>query len=267
MILGAIAGDIVGSPYEFNNTKGIVFPLFSTDSRPTDDSVMTIAIAQAVMRSLDEALPLSQAAVECMHDLGHAYPRAGYGYKFAEWLRTPVEQCRPYGSWGNGSAMRVSPVAWAYDTLELVEEKAAQTAEVTHNHPSAIAGAQAIAAGVFLARNGVSKSEIAKYVSNRYGYDLAFSLDDIRDGYEFDVSCAGSVPVAFAAFLEGDSFENVVRKAVSVGGDSDTIGSMAAALAQAVYGIPSEIETECRSLLDRKLIVVNDLFCERFLRC
>ena len=214
MIIGAIVGDVIGSPYECDNANDDSLPLFCDRSRPTDDSIMTLAVAWAVLRSADGSATLQQATIECMHALGRVYPKAGYGGRFTEWLRTPLANCSPYGSWGNGSAMRVSPVAWAFDSLELVERAAAQTAEVTHNHPSAITGAQAIAGAVFLARNGASKKETWEYVSTRYGYDLDFTIEIIRESYEF----AGSVPVAIVAYLEGSSFEDVVRRAVYVGG-------------------------------------------------
>ena len=265
MILGAIVGDIVGSRYEFWNTKTTDFPLFSRDSRYTDDSVMTLAVARALMRAEDEGYPLSYAFAECMRELGRAYPDAGYGGKFRKWLRSAEAYPQPYNSWGNGSAMRVSPVAWAFDTLELVEFVATESAKVTHNHPEGIRGAQAIATCTYLVvRAGLSKDEIRAFVRERYGYALDFTLDEIRDAYEFDVSCQGSVPQAIEAFLESESFEDAVRRAVSIGGDSDTIGAMTASIAQGFYGVPAEIEQAARQRLDTIQLEINDAFCERF---
>ncbi len=225
---------------------------------------MTLAIAWAILKTEGLEPGFKKAIIEGMHALGHEYPKAGYGYKFAEWLRTPIESCSAYGSWANGSAMRVSPVGWAYNSLEITEKMAKLSAEVTHNHPSGIRGAQAISAGIFLARTGNPKPAIKKYITSKYGYNLDFTLDEIRPQYSFDVSCDGSVPIAFAAFFEGGSFEETARKAVSVGGDSDTICSMACALSQGLYGIPESIEKECRTRLDQRLLSINDAFCAQF---
>ena len=205
MILGALVGDIVGSPYEFANMKTKEFPLVSEKSHFTDDSVMTMAIAHALTKrpkgsEIDE-LEFEQAVIDSMQEFGGLYPRASYGGMFRRWLISGNP--RPYNSWGNGSAMRVSPVAWYFDDLESVERFAAVTARVTHNHPEGIKGAKATAAAIFMARKGSSKDEIKSYITGKYGYDFDRKLDDIRPDYEFDVSCRGSVPIAIIAFLKG----------------------------------------------------------------
>ena len=228
-MLGAIAGDIIGSPYEFNrnNIKTTDFPLFSERSRFTDDTVMSFAVAKAIMRSIPvrggipEMTDFAETVIDSMHELGHAYPKAGYGSKFVVWLAKRLRE--PYGSFGNGSAMRVSPIAWAFDDLETVEVFAGISAMVSHNHPEGIKGAQAVASAIFLALAKNSKDQIRDYISEKYGYDLSRSLDEIRPSYKFDATCPGSVPEAITAFLEGKNYEDTVRKAVSIGGDSRSI--------------------------------------------
>ena len=254
MIFGAIIGDVIGSPYEFrrNNIKTTEFPLISEYSRFTDDSVMTFAVAHALMNwkkgeEIDES-EFEEAVKESMLEFGNKYPKAGYGSKFVKWLGSRNPQ--PYNSYGNGSAMRVSPVAWYFDDLESVERFAAASARPSHNHPEGIKGAQATAAAIFLSRTGKSKADIKSYISIRYGYDLSRTLDEIRPDYDFDATCQGSVPEAIIAFLEGNSFEDVIRRAVSVGGDSDTIAAIAGSIAQGMYGIPDEIEKQIMPLLD-----------------
>lgn len=260
-ILGACVGDTIGSMYEFSNVKTTEFPLFGEWTEFTDDTVMTLAVADALLKSKEDLQPISYVFVESMRELGRAYPNAGYGGRFASWLESGLAHPRPYNSWGNGSGMRVSPVAWAFDSLELVEYVAAESAKVTHNHPEGIKGAQAIAGCTYLARAGKGNSEIRDYACGRFGYELGFTLDDIREDYIFDVSCQGSVPQAIQAFLESDSFENAVRLAVSIGGDSDTIAAMTGAIAQARYGVPEDIENEVRSKLPEGLLAINDRFC------
>ena len=268
-MLGAIAGDIIGSPYEFNrnNIKTTDFPLFSKRSHFTDDTVMTFAVAQAVMRVIPvrgiipDKNAFTEAVIDSMHELGHAYPKAGYGSKFVLWLSKRERQ--PYGSCGNGSAMRVSPVAWAFDDLETVETFAALSAAVTHNHPEGVKGAQAVAGAVFLANAGNSKEKIRDYITERYGYDLSRTLDEIRPSYEFDATCPGSVPEAITAFLEGNDFEDTIRKAVSIGGDSDTIACIAGAVAEAFYnGVPEGIMRETFARLDDRLREIFSQWCD-----
>lgn len=250
-MLGAIIGDIVGSPYEFESDKTKDFMLFSPHCRLTDDSIMTIAVGCACVEAdcYDED-NFERTLVEKMRELGRLYRGAGYGGMFYRWLMS--DHMQAYNSFGNGSAMRVSPTAYAVDTLEDVEQLAKWSAEVTHNHPEGVKGAQAIAAAIFLARTGSSKDEIKRYIEDKY-YDLDFTLDDIREGYSFDVTCQGSVPQAIECFLEAEDYEDAVRNAVSLGGDADTQAAMAGAIAEAFFGIPDEIQVEGLSYLDDTL--------------
>jgi len=238
-MFGAVLGDIVGSPYEFdwNNIKTKDFPLFSKYSHFTDDTVMTLAIAAAIMEVGTEAddETLKAAFVRWMRQLGRDYPDAGYGGNFGWWLGSAAP--RPYGSYGNGSAMRVSSVAWLYNTLEDVRRVARLSAEVTHNHPEGIKGAESVAAAIWLARTGCNKEEIRNYIEAEFGYDLHRTCDEIRPAYCHVESCQESVPQAIIAFLEGDGFEDVLRTAVSLGGDSDTIAAIAGSIAEGYYGV------------------------------
>lgn len=252
MILGAIVGDIIGSCYERNNIKTKDFDLVSKYSTFTDDSVMTIAVARA-LRKFEKGSSINEddfekVLIHSMQKLGKKYPYAGYGGGFQNWLRAKNPQ--PYNSWGNGSAMRVSAVAWYFDDLDTVEKFAELTAKVTHNHPEGIKGAQATAAAIFLARTGKSKDEIKNYITEKYHYDLTKTCDEIRPDYKFDVSCEGTVPQAITAFLEGENFEDAVRTAVSLGGDSDTLTCITAAISQGMWGIPVEIENLIMPKLD-----------------
>lgn len=257
MKLGAIIGDIIGSVYEFHNVKTTDFELFTGRSRFTDDSVMTVAVIQWLM---DDPMHSTQELVQIMQKFGRAYPTRGYGSSFRQWLFS--EQPKPYNSWGNGSAMRVSPVGLYASTLPEALQLARESAEVTHNHPEGIKGAQAIAASVFLAKEGRTKPYIKEYIEQTFGYDLNRTINEIRTYYTFDVSCQGSVPEAIIAFLEGNSFEEVIRLAVSIGGDSDTIACMAGAIAACRYTVPDEIETRCKNILakDKGLLELVELF-------
>lgn len=254
---GAILGDIIGSPYEFDRgSKTKKFPLFSPDSRFTDDTVMTIAVADAFLKiSPDwEDEKIRRQLIESMQHFGRAYPAIGYGAKFLRWLQE--EQPRPYGSWGNGSAMRVSAAGWLFDDLNTVLRMAKLSAEVSHDHPEAIKGAQATAAIIFLARSGSSKAAIRTYVEEAFEYDLSPSCDEIRPGYRHDVSCRGTVPPAITAFLEGTDFEDVIRTAVSLGGDCDTLTCIAGAMGEAFYGVPEELKQICQTYLPVDLLAV-----------
>ncbi|MBR3494059.1 MAG: ADP-ribosylglycohydrolase family protein [Clostridia bacterium] len=257
---GALLGDMIGAPYEFdrgNKTKD--FPLFSRRSEFTDDSVMTIAVAEALVSTLGEDDDSVRLAVQtAMRRWGRRYPDAGYGGNFFRWLRSRDPQ--PYGSWGNGSAMRVSAAGWLYDTLEETRHAAALTAEVTHNHPEGIKGAEATAAAIFLARTGRSKDEIREYIVREFGYDLSRTCDEIRPGYRHVESCQGTVPEAITAFLEGTDFEDVIRTAVSLGGDCDTLTCIAGGIAEAFYGVPDELIAECRQRITGEMRNVVDLF-------
>ncbi len=261
-MLGAIFGDIVGSHYEFDPTKNYDFQLLHEDSRPTDDTVMTLAVAKALMDTYGkDDDTIRRAVVKEMQRLGRKYHNAGYGGTFYHWLDNP--EPKPYNSYGNGSGMRVSAVGWLYPSLGQTLNMAKLTADVTHNHPEGIKGAQAIAAGMYLARTGHDKDFIKEYIANTFRYDLDRTLDDIRPTYEFDVTCQGSVPEAIIAFLESDSYEDAIRKAVSLGGDADTQGCMAGALAEAFYGdVPQPFRQEALERLPKDLREIAERFEE-----
>jgi len=251
-MLGAIIGDIVGSVYEFNNIKTTEFELFTEKSHFTDDTVMTIAVAAGLWRGYDNVLETKKALIDSMRYYGRRFAYAGYGGRFAKWLisQDPV----PYDSYGNGAAMRVSSVAWIYNNLEEIEKYAEVTASVTHNHPEGIKGAKSVAAAIFLARTGKTLDDIKSYITTQYGYDLSRTLDEIRPNYKFYESCQESVPEAITAFLESNSFEDSLRKAVSLGGDSDTIAAITGSIAEAFYGgIPEWIVKEALNRLDEPL--------------
>lgn len=249
---GAILGDMIGSPYEFdqgNKTKD--FPLFSPNSTYTDDTVMTLAVAEAFLDGGEDIRKLRSRLIERMRHYGRAFPYRGYGAKFVFWLR--AWHPKPYGSYGNGSAMRVSSVAWLYEDLETVRAMARLSAEVTHNHPEGIKGAEATAAAIFLARRGRTKAEIKAYVEENFHYDLSRSCDQIRPTYHHVESCQETVPEAITAFLEGESFEDVIRTAVSLGGDCDTLTCIAGSIAEGFYGVPENLKQECRDRLPEQL--------------
>ncbi|GAB4268903.1 MAG: ADP-ribosylglycohydrolase family protein [Deferrisomatales bacterium] len=254
-MLGAIAGDVVGSVYERHPVKRTDFPLFSPGCRFTDDTVLTVATAEAIRTGT----PYAQA----YRSWTRRYPRAGYGGLFLQWALSDAPG--PYGSFGNGSAMRVSPVGWAFEDLEGVLAEAEQSARATHDHPEGVKGAQAVAAAVFLARTGASKEELRRYVEARFGYDLSVPLARVRPAYGFDVTCQGSVPPALRAFLESEDFEGALRNAVSLGGDADTQACMAGAVAEAFYGgVPPAVRKEVLGRLDRDLKQAVAAFQEAF---
>jgi ADP-ribosylglycohydrolase len=254
-MLGAIAGDIIGSVHEGAGTKTKDFPLFVEDSRFTDDTVLTVAVAERLLRG--------GSYVDLFHDYFHAYPLAGYGGSFIRWAG--YRRRLPYNSWGNGSAMRVSPIGIACDTLDEVVAQSRESAEVTHNHPEGVRGAQATAVAVFLARSDRTKPEIKSHIEREFGYNLAKPLDDIREGYCFDVSCQGSVPQSIIAFLEADGFEDAVRNAISLGGDADTMACIAGAIAEPFYGgVPDDIRSRVMATLDERLRDIVNEFQERF---
>lgn len=254
-MLGAIIGDIIGSAYEFNNTKTMDFPLFTPRSRFTDDTVLTVAVADAILTTQDYALSI--------WEYGRHYPNAGYGGMFSQWLQS--FERKPYNSFGNGSAMRVSPVGFAFDSVEDVLSEAEKTASATHDHSEGIKGAQAVALAILMARQGAEKTDIKQEIQSRFGYDLKRKLDDIRPGYTFDVSCQGSVPEAIIAFLESNDYEDAIRKAISLGGDSDTIACISGGIAQAYYKkIPAYMIEPARNILDADLLNIIDRFAARF---
>lgn len=254
-MLGAIAGDIIGSVFEWNNNKTVDFLLFSPSSRFTDDTVLTVAVADAILNRKDYA--------RTIWEYGRRYPHAGYGGSFAQWLKR--DDLLPYNSFGNGSAMRVSPVGFACDSIDEVLAEAAESAAVTHNHPEGIKGAQAVALAILLARQGQSKVVIKQEIETRFEYQLDRTLNDIRPTYNFDVSCQGSVPEAMIAFIESNDYEDAIRKAVSLGGDSDTIACITGGIAQAYYKtIPDPIIQQVRSRLDSELLQVIDAFSDYY---
>jgi len=251
LIIGAIAGDIIGSVFEWHNVKSLDFKLFCPNSRFTDDSVLTIATMYALINDSDYT--------RAYHTFGRKFPNAGYGHSFRLWLSS--DNPKPYNSWGNGSAMRVSPVGWYYNSIEDTLLEAKKSAKVSHNHPEGIKGAQAVAAAIFLARTGKSKDDIKNLITDRFGYDLNRKIDDIRPGYKFDVSCQGSVPEAIIAFLESTDFESAIRLAVSIGGDSDTIACITGGIAEAFYrNIPDKITDNVLNILPQELIGLIEEF-------
>ncbi|MHC4933948.1 MAG: ADP-ribosylglycohydrolase family protein [Planctomycetota bacterium] len=254
-MLGAIAGDIIGSVHEFLGEKTKDFPLFVETSRFTDDTVLTIAVADCLLTGA--------SYVDRFHEYTRAYPDRCYGCGFFQWVQSGSRE--PYDSWGNGSAMRVSPIAYAFETLEEVLAEARRSAEVTHNHPEGVRGAQATAAATFWARKGESKDRIRGLVETRFGYDLSRTTDDIRPGYAFDVSCRGTVPEAITAFLDSESYEDAVRLAISLGGDADTLACITGGIAGALYGgVPDEIRERALAVLDERLRGTVEAFCDRY---
>ena len=252
---GAILGDIIGSPYEFDmGDKTKTFPLFSEDSYFTDDTVMTIAVAEAFMDIPDDEDAIRQRLVRSMQKWGRRYPGAGYGVRFSDWLDS--EDPMPYNSWGNGSAMRVSPVGWLFNDMDTVRHIARLSADVTHNHPEGIKGAEATASAIYLARTGHTKDYIRQYIENEFGYALNRTCDEIRPDYHHVESCMETVPEAITAFLEGNSFEDVIRTAVSLGGDCDTLTCIAGSIAEAFYGVSDDLKEECMSRLSQDLLEI-----------
>ncbi len=253
MMLGAIAGDIIGSYYESHPTKNPNFELLRKESRPTDDTVMTLAVAEWL---IEDKKHTHESLSQYMRKWGRKFPNAGYGGMFHMWLNN--EQAPPYGSYGNGAAMRVSPVALYASSLEEALKLAKISAEVTHNHPEGIKGAQAVAAAIWLAKNGERKEKIRHHIEEHFGYNLKESIAEIRESYSFDVTSAGSVPQAIIAYLEGSNFEEIIRLAISLGGDADTqaaiAGSIAAATPDAEYQIPGNIKQHCLSLMPPRMI-------------
>ncbi len=261
---GAILGDIIGSPYEFDQgSKTKDFPLFSRHSEFTDDTVMTIAVAEAFldMQFAEDDDVTRERLVHYLQAWGQQYPNAGYGYRFSRWLRDRYPE--PYNSWGNGSAMRVSSVGWLFDDLQMTRAMARLSAAVTHNHPEGIKGAEATASAIFLARSGSTKAEIKAYIEENFHYDLSRTCDEIRPGYHHVESCQETVPEAITAFMEGQYFEDVIRTAVSLGGDCDTLTCIAGSMAEAFYGVPVELKAECRKRLPPDLLEVLDRFDAR----
>ena len=272
-MLGAIIGDMVGSIYEFDNIKTTSFPLFSERSTYTDDSIMTVAVAEWLLSDNEHS---HESLEEIMVRYAHEYPcpMGGYGGGFAQWLFRPERLINyktgekagrrvPYNSWGNGSAMRVAAVGWKYDSLEETERVAAISAAITHDHPEGTEGAQATAAAIFLARTGSTKEQIKDYIENRFGYDLSVHTDEIRRVYGWESSCQGTVPPAIRAFLDSDDYESAVRIAVSLGGDSDTLACITGGIAEAFYkDIPQEIIQKAVTRLSEPLLKILETFAD-----
>ena len=271
LMYGAILGDMIGRPYEFlRAVKDRNFELFNKRSVFSDDSVMTIAVAEALLKVTDGRSRafttedpdienrFKEILIDSLKKWGRRYPDAGYGGRFMAWLLSDKRE--PYNSYGNGSAMRVSAAGYIADELETTIKVAAWTAEVTHNHHEGVKGAEAVAACIFMARTGCTKEEIKGYVESTFHYDLSRTVDEIKPGYSFDVSCQGSVPESIICFLEGDSFESAVRNAVYLGGDTDTMGAIAGSIAEAYYGVPESLKEECRKRVTPEMLKVLTKF-------
>jgi ADP-ribosylglycohydrolase len=254
-LLGALAGDIIGSVYEYSEQKSPDFPLFSQSSRVTDDSILTLAVADAIING--------SRYLKYIHEYAQHYPESDFGGRFRVWMLAKDPQ--PYNSFGNGAAMRVSPVGWAFTTAEKVLQEAQASAAITHNHPEGIKGAQAVALAVFRARNGSKKADIRKEITERFGYDLSLGVDEIRPTYHFDETCQRTVPPAITAFLESKDFEDAIRKAVSLGGDADTLAAITGSIAEGFYGgIPEEMMMEIQKRVPTELWNVVERFSQLY---
>ncbi len=257
MLFGAAIGDIAGSRFESYDYKGKDFEFFNYEDRFTDDTVMTLAIYEACVeiknKNLTEQADIEKCFTESMQKWGKQYPGAGYGGRFCEWIFS--EDPQPYNSWGNGSAMRVSSIGWMFDSIEEVEKMAEYSANPSHNHPEGIRGAKAAAGAVYLARTGHRKREIKRYIEGTLKYKL-HRCGFVRPKYKFDVSCQGTIPVAIESFLESKNFEDAIRIAISMGGDSDTIGAITGAIAEAFYGVPEELKEGCKQYLDENILSI-----------
>jgi ADP-ribosylglycohydrolase len=253
-MIGAISGDIIGSVYEWENIKTKQFDLFSPDCFFTDDTVLSVALAESILTDTDYA--------SLMRAFYRRYPEAAYGARFRGWAQS--REAQPYNSWGNGAAMRISPVGFAFNTLDEVLVQATKYTAVTHNHPEGIKGAQAVAAAIFLARTGSTKDDIRRYTVANFTYDLSRSVGEIRPAYEFDESCQGTVPEAIVCFLESTDFEDAIRNAISLGGDSDTLACITGGIAQAFYGVPASIADRAMSILDQDLRSMTARFMGRY---
>jgi ADP-ribosylglycohydrolase len=254
-MLGAIIGDIAGSRFEFNNIHTKNFELFAEDGEATDDSIMTLAVAKAILACNGDWEQLGYNAVKYMREIGRKYPNCGFGGMFRKWVFG--DNPKPYNSFGNGAAMRVSPCGFIAGTEEEAILLSRKVTEVTHNHPEGIKGAQAVSVAIFMARNGAAKNEIEERMEKDY-YDLNFTLDSIRGDYQFNETCQETVPQAIVAFLESVSFEDAVRGAISIGGDSDTLAAITGSIAEAFYGVPSELKSGALNYLDRELLDIYE---------
>lgn len=257
-MIGAIIGDIVGSRFEWHNCRRKNFTFFSPRCFPTDDSIMTLAIAKALMACLPDYSDLSQQAVRCMQEVGRPYPKCGYGGRFYSWMYS--DNPKPYGSYGNGAAMRVSACGFIARSLEEAKMLSKAVTEVTHNHPEGIKGAEATTVAIYMARTGCSMEEIRQVIHQQY-YPMDFTLDSIRNTYKFNETCQQTVPQALMAFFESTSFEDAIRNAISIGGDSDTLAAITGGIAQAYWGVPAELERKALTYLDTRLLSIYQDFC------
>ena len=254
-MIGAIAGDIIGSVYEFGDIKTKTFPLFSPECIFTDDTVLTVALADSILTG--------KPYVDNLKNFFRSYPKSGYGGKFYGWARSKISV--PYNSWGNGAAMRISPAGYAFDTLEDIMLHAKKYTEITHDHPEGIKGAQATATAIFLSRQGKNKEQIKKHIEDVFEYDLSLSCDEIRPAYKFNESCQGTVPQAIRAFIDSTGFEDAIRNAVSLGGDADTLACITGGIAQAFYGsVPESIQAQVYGILDERLGAITRGFLEKY---
>ncbi len=256
-MIGAIIGDIVGSIYEWNNHRSKDFEFFGKGCFATDDSIMTIAVAKALMDCNGDYTDLSTKAIKSMQELGRPYPNCGFGGSFYNWIYS--DNPMPYGSYGNGSAMRISPVGWIAKDIEQAKELSRKVTEISHNHPEGIKGAESVAVAIVLARQGKSMEEIRKYITEHY-YPIDFTLDEIRDTYQFNETCQDTVPQALEAFFESTSFEDAIRNAISIGGDSDTLAAITGGIAEAYWGISGDAINIAKVYLDQKLLNLVNIF-------
>ena len=256
-MLGAIIGDIAGSRFEWNNIKTKEFEFFTQECTVTDDSIMSLAVAKALLESRKELDELRKITTSCLQEVGRPYHNCGYGGMFYEWMYSDAPQ--PYNSFGNGAAMRVSGCGYAAESLEEAVKLSCAVTEITHNHPEGIKGAEATAVALYMAKSGSNISEIRDYINMNY-YPMNFTLESIRENYRFDVTCQGTVPEAIMAFLESSDFEDAIRNAISIGGDSDTLAAITGGIAAAYYGIPSGIRKQALTFLDKRLMKILNEF-------
>lgn len=271
-MIGAIIGDIVGSCFEFNNHKSKEFELFNVDCEVTDDSIMTLAVAKAIMeankivnpiinhdKNSDYYSMIESMTIRYMQEIGRKYPNCGYGGMFYHWVFS--SNPKPYNSFGNGAAMRISPVGFVARTEDEVCKLSKVITSTTHNHDEGIKGAEATAVAIFMARRGFNKDEIRNKINQKY-YSLNFTIDEIRDAYRFNETCQETVPQAITAFLESNSFEDAIRTAISIGGDSDTLATITGSIAEAYYGVPEQIKEKALIYLDTDLRLIYDEWCK-----
>lgn len=260
-MLGAIIGDIVGSRFEWHNHRSKDFKFLTYKCFPTDDSIMSLAIAKAILTSKDDYSDLSKNAVECMRSVGRNYPDCGYGGSFYDWIFS--EDPKPYNSYGNGAAMRVSAAGFAANSIEEAKKLSKSVTEVSHNHPEGLKGAEVIAVAIYMAKTGSNIFEIRDYVNKNY-YPMNFTLDEIRDSYQFNETCQGTVPQALEAFFESTGFEDAIRNAISIGGDSDTVAAICGGVAEAYYGVPTDIRKHALTFLDQNLMKLLTSFENKY---